>query len=282
MRSFRYRGRHLRQRPRTGGPAVAGAAAAVWLAGPTAHAGSYVVQEGDTLSRIAARFGSSASAIASANHLTNPNLVVAGEALRIPVRLMMTSTHRVAAGETLSSIASRYGTSVSTLARVNHLGDRDLIVSGTTLRVPSTSLPSTGAAPASVPVPAPAAVIQASLERHAATHGVDVSLVKAVAYNESGWRQDVVSSVGAIGVMQVMPDTAKFVNEVLGGGRLDVYSADDNVHLGVMYLHHLLDSMPSERRALAAYFAGPRNVKAKLTNGQSHYASVVEGLKARF
>lgn len=109
-----------------------------------------------------------------------------------------------------------------------------------------------------------------------------MSLVKAVAYNESGWRQDVTSSVGAIGVMQVMPGTAKFVNDVLGGGALDVNVADDNVHLGVMYLHHLLNMMPNEKRALAAYFAGPGNVGPKLTEGQAHYASVVESLKARF
>lgn len=284
MRAVRYRGRHLRRRPRSPGPALAGTAAAMWFVGPAAHASTYVVQEGDTLSGIAARFGASPEALASANHLNNPDLVVAGQTLEVPARLTMTSTHRVSAGETLSSVAQRYGTSIRALARANHLSDRNVIVIGTTLKVPSTSVPTTSSAPAATSVPAPAsvAVIQASLESHAATHGLDAALVKAVAYNESGWRQDVVSSVGALGVMQVMPGTAKFINGVLGGGTLDVYSADDNIHLGVMYLRHLLDTMPDERRALAAYFAGPGNVGRKLTEAQNHYVRVVQGLKARY
>lgn len=283
MRAMRYRGHHLRRRHRTRGPALVGTAAAMWVIGPAAHASTYVVQEGDTLSGIAARFGASPEAIASANHLANPNLVVAGQTLEVPVRLTMSSTHRVEAGETLSSIAQRYGTSIGALARANHLSDRNVIVIGTALKVPSTLPTSVAAsAPASTPVPASVAVIQASLEGHAVAHGVDPSLVKAVAYNESGWRQDVVSSVGAVGVMQVMPGTAEFINDVLGGGSLDINSADDNIHLGVMYLRHLLDTMPDERSALAAYFAGPGNVGDKFTRGQEHYVQVVEALKTRY
>ena len=282
MRAVRYKGKHLRPRRRNHAPAVVGTAAAVWLAGPVAQAGTYVVREGDTLSGIAARFGSSPAAIASVNRLDNPNVVVVGQTLQIPARLAMNSTHEVAAGETLSSIAQRYGTSVGVLTRVNHLSDQDVIVTGTTLKVPSAPLTMASPTPTSAPVPASTAEIEASLERHAAAHGVDPSLVKAVAYNESGWRQDITSSVGAVGVMQVMPGTAKFVNGVLGGGTLDLNLADDNVHLGVMYLRHLLNVMPSERRALAAYFAGPANVGAKLTEGQAHYVAVVQGLKARF
>ena len=281
MQARRYRGRHLRERRRKRGPAVIGTAAAVWLAGPVAHAGSYVVRKGDTLSGIAGRFGTSPSAIASANNLRNPNLVVAGQALQIPVRLTMTSTHRVVAGETLSSIAQRYGTSIGTLARYNHLGNRNLIVAGATLKVPS-GVMQTGSPVSATPAPASVGSIEASLERHALSHGIDPALVKAVAYNESGWRQDVTSSVGAIGVMQVMPGTAKFVNSVLGGGSLDVNVADDNVHLGVMYLNHLLSTMRDERRALAAYLAGPGNVGNKLTSEQAHYARVVQALKARY
>jgi N-acetylmuramoyl-L-alanine amidase len=277
----RYRARHLRARHKKHGPAVIGTAAAVWLAGPVAHASTYVVRRGDTLSGIASRFGTSVGGIASANKLSTPNLVMAGQSLEIPARLTMTSTHEVAAGETLSSIAQRFGTSVGALARANHLGNRNLIVTGRTLKVPSTSMAASSAISAA-PAPVSVTSIQTSLERHSSTHGVDPTLVKAVAYNESGWHQDVVSSVGAVGVMQIMPGTAKFVNRVLGGGSLDLNSADDNVHLGVMYLSHLLSTMPGERRALAAYFAGPANVGHKLTKAQDHYADVVEGLKARF
>jgi soluble lytic murein transglycosylase-like protein len=106
--------------------------------------------------------------------------------------------------------------------------------------------------------------------------------VKAVAWQESGWQQDVVSSAGAVGVMQVMKDTARYVNRSLGGGHLDIRDADDNVHLGVMYLHHMLETMPSERKALGAYFAGPGNIGHKLTKEQRHYVDAVESHKSRF
>ncbi len=128
---------------------------------------------------------------------------------------------------------------------------------------------------------APTNSIDASLENQSASHGVDTSLTKAVAWQESGWRQDVRSKAGAIGVMQVMPDTAKFVNRSLGGGKLNVRKADDNVHLGVMYLRHMLRMMGSRRKALAAYFAGPGNVNRRLTRSQKHYANNVLAIRNR-
>jgi hypothetical protein len=54
------------------------------------------------------------------------------------------------------------------------------------------------------------------------------------------------------------------------------------VHLGVMFLHHLLQTMGDERSALAAYFSGPANVGNRLKPYQLHYVDNVEALKARF
>jgi soluble lytic murein transglycosylase-like protein len=111
---------------------------------------------------------------------------------------------------------------------------------------------------------------------------VDPSLAKALAWQESGWQQDVVSSAGAVGVMQVMPSTARYINTSLGGGGLDVHTADDNVRLGVIYLRHLLSTMPNEHKALAAYYSGPGNVKNDLDRGQTNYVRAVESLRSRF
>jgi N-acetylmuramoyl-L-alanine amidase len=275
MSALRYKARHLKPRPKKHGPAVVGTAAAVWLAGPAAQAAGHRVRGGETLSRIAAHYGTSVSRLVAMNHLRDPNLIVAGEMLRVPRRHRVDSIHTVAAGETLSSIAARYGTSVAALAHVNHLKDANLIVVGTKLKVPAgrsqTSASSVGTT-----------AVEGTLVHAAVVHGVSPPLVKAVAWEESGWKQDVVSSAGAIGVMQVLPSTARFVNRVLGAGHLKVRKMADNVHLGVEYLHHLLVTQPTERKALAAYNSGPGNVGTHLKKWQRPYVRTVEALKQRF
>nr|MBA3432148.1 LysM peptidoglycan-binding domain-containing protein [Actinomycetota bacterium] len=186
-------------------------------------------------------------------------------------------------GETLSSIAARYGSTVPALARLNHIRDPNLIVAGTTLKVPGSAQATGGGGGEQAPAAAPATSVEASIERHAASHGLEVSLAKAVAWQESGWQQDVVSPAGARGVMQVMPGTADWVNSALGGGHnLNVDSADDNVHLGVMYLKHLTSTMPTLRKALAAYFAGPGSIGRSLSGDQRHYVDNVLALRAQF
>jgi soluble lytic murein transglycosylase-like protein len=277
MRLRRYRGRHLKARPRRHGPIVVATAASVTVATPAARAGSYTVRRGDTVSDIARRHGTSVAALARMNRLSNPNFIVAGRSLRVPTRVGVASVHVVRAGETLSAIAARYGTSVDALARVNRISDPNLIVAGSKLKVPA----GRGGGSAALES-APTSSIEASLANQSSSHGVDTSLTKAVAWQESGWRQDVRSKAGAIGAMQVMPGTAKFVNRSLGGGRLNVRKADDNVHLGVMYLRHMLRTMGSRRKALAAYFAGPGNVKGRLTRSQRHYANNVLAIRNRF
>jgi LysM repeat protein len=280
MRLRRYRGKHLRPRPRAAAPAAVGTATAVWLAGGTASAGTHVVRAGDTLSAIAARYRTTVAALVKANDLADPNLILAGQRLRVRTPAVR---HTVSAGETLSAIAARFGTTASALARANRLADPDFIVPGQSLRIPgglpvapaATSPGITGAPPA-----VPVAVVEESLERQSAAHGVRTSLVKAVAMKESAWRQDAVSSAGALGVMQVMPDTADFVNDVLDPGpELDVRAADDNVHLGVMYLDHMLEQMPTERDALAAYYSGPGSVGRRLDRGQRAYVEDVKDLE---
>ncbi|MGH2748531.1 MAG: LysM peptidoglycan-binding domain-containing protein, partial [Actinomycetota bacterium] len=139
MRLRRYRGRHLKLRPKKRGPVVVGTATAVWAAGPAANAASYLVRPGDTLSGIAARHGVTVSAIARRNDINNPNFIIAGQRLRIRGRARTTSTHVVQLGETLSQVAARYRTTVRHLARRNHLADPNLIVAGSRLRVPARS-----------------------------------------------------------------------------------------------------------------------------------------------
>ncbi len=280
MRIRRYRGKHLKPRHPGRAPAAVGAATVVWFAGGSAQAGTHVVRPGETLSAIAARYRTTVSALVKANGIADPDFVVAGQRLRVRTPAVR---HRVRAGETLSGIAARFGTTAARLARANRLADPNYIVPGQSIRVPgglpvapAATTPSAPATPPAVPV----AVVEESLERQSAAHGVRTSLVKAVAMKESAWRQDAVSSAGAVGVMQVMPDTARFVNEVLDPGpELDLRDADGNVHLGVMYLDHMLEQMPTEKDALAAYYSGPGSVGARLDRGQRAYVKDVNDLE---
>jgi soluble lytic murein transglycosylase-like protein len=278
MKLRRYRGRHLKRPPVRRGPAVVGTAAAMWMAGSqVAHAGVHVVRRGETLSGIARRYGTTVEQLARANSISDPNFIVAGQRLAVSGSAgsgTATTSHTVSAGETLSSIAARYGTSTATLARLNRLKDPNLIIAGSTLRVP---VGSSAGAPAAV-----GADIESVLEQGAAVYGVEPALVKAVAWQESGWQQKVKSKAGAVGVMQVMPATARFVNSVLGTGSLDVKSAGDNVRLGVRYLKHMVDTMPNERKALAAYYTGPRAVGKSLTKEQKRYVDAVLAHRERF
>jgi N-acetylmuramoyl-L-alanine amidase len=274
MKLRRYRGRHLKRPPVRRGPAVVGAATALWMAGSqAAHAGVHVVRRGETLSGIARRYGTTVDRLAAGNNITDPNFIIAGQRLRVGgagETGTPTTSHTVRSGETLSSIAARYGTSPSALVTLNKLADPNLIIAGATLRVPHGAASGTSAD------------IETVLEEQAAAHGVDPALVKAVAWQESGWQQDVKSKAGAIGVMQVMPSTARFVNSVLGSGGLDVKSSGDNVRLGVRYLKHMVDAMPSERKALAAYYTGPRAVGKSLTKQQERYVDAVLAHRERF
>jgi len=278
----RYRGRHLRARPRKRGPAVVGTAAAV-LVGTAggAEAGSHRVRPGDTLSSIAGRYKTSITRLVRMNRIKDPNMIVVGQRLRVPGGGPGTRTHTVRSGETLSSIASRYGSSIERIAKINKISDVNFISIGQRLKVPGSRSPA-GRAPTGSPG---SPSVSAALERQARDHGLDVSLVKALAWLESGWKQRAVSSAGARGVMQVMPGTARYINQVLGGGghrRLRFRNMDDNVHLGVMYLRHMLEIMPTQNKALAAYFSGPGNVKRSLDKRQRWYARTVQGLRARF
>jgi soluble lytic murein transglycosylase-like protein len=85
-------------------------------------------------------------------------------------------------------------------------------------------------------------------------HGVDPELVHAVVQAESNYQPHAKSNVGARGLMQVMPDTAKDF------GIRDLYDPQNNLEAGVQYLKFLLARF-DVKRAIAAYNAGPANVR---------------------
>jgi soluble lytic murein transglycosylase len=104
---------------------------------------------------------------------------------------------------------------------------------------------------------------QAIVRGHARHYRLDPAFLAAVIEQESKFKAHARSSTGAIGLMQLLPDTAKGIAIHTGGGRFVVADLDNpeiNVRYGSWYLRHLLDKYHDERLALAAYNAGQANV----------------------
>ena len=98
---------------------------------------------------------------------------------------------------------------------------------------------------------------------HAHNYDLDPALLAAVIYQESKFKADARSKSGAIGLMQLLPDTAKGIALHTGGSRFrveDLYNPELNVRYGAWYLQHLMQKYLDERTALAAYNAGQDNV----------------------
>ena len=282
----------------------------------TIPASTHVVQPGEVLSAIAKRYGLSAAALARANGITNADSVRAGQVLHIgstalatsraaspapatPAPAPATATYRVRPGEVLSVVARQLGTTTSELLRLNGLSNPDRIRSGQVLVVPSAA-----ATPAPAPAPhrttttggrypaVPTRLLRTpdrlalipSFERWAAAYGVPVELLMGLSYQESGWRNSAVSSVGALGIGQLLPGTAAWLaTNVLKIPSLDPANPDDNIRMSAAYLSWLHRYMGGRDLAIAAYFQGPASVrKIGLLPQTQAYLSGVLALVPRF
>jgi soluble lytic murein transglycosylase len=124
---------------------------------------------------------------------------------------------------------------------------------------------------------------------HSANYDIDPALLAAVIEQESKFRADAKSSAGAIGLMQLLPDTAKGIAIHTGGSKFvlsDLYNPEINIRYGAWYLHHLMQRYGDEKTALAAYNAGQQNVDRWRAEGKGiefpetrAYVDKVERLK---
>jgi LysM repeat protein len=171
-----------------------------------------------------------------------------------------THVYVVKSGDSLTAIARGAGVSLPALARLNHVNPTHVLLIGRRLRVPTRAV-AAAAEPQAV-VTTGASSVRASLDRWSTYYGVDPSLAHALAWMESGYNNALVSSVGAQGVMQLLPTTWDYVESVLIGQKV-AHDADGNVHVGMAYLHHLLGAFGgNETLALAAWYQGETSVKA--------------------
>jgi LysM repeat protein len=176
----------------------------------------------------------------------------------VPVRATPPATsgrallYVVHAGDSLTSIARARATSIRTLASLNHLDVSRPILIGQRLKVPAFTRSTLSAQSGEVPV---------LLDSWAERLGVDTHLVRALAWMESGYQTSIVSPAGAVGVLQTLPSTRKYVETVLKGSAIP-QTVDGDVEVGVLYLKHLLDVFHgNESLALAGWYQGERAVR---------------------
>lgn len=178
--------------------------------------------------------------------------------------------HTVVAGDTLSALARTHGVSVRELAEANGIADIHRIRVGDRLAIsgsaPSAVAANAGGGSGRVDISRFPARLQASperlaliptFERWADTYDVPLDLLMAMTWLESGWQADVVSSAGAMGIGQMMPDTVTWMEDVLIGEPLDPFDPNDSIRMSARYLRWLLDRTGGdEATALAGYYQG--------------------------
>jgi LysM repeat protein len=269
--------------------------------------GGYRVQPGDTLSGIAAARGISPSALAAANGLKADGWVISGTTLNMPgagtgVAPVAATTSTVAApeamgaykvrpGDTLSGLAAVARVPVAQMAQMNGLNPQAQIIAGTVLKLPTgATVNATAPAPArtivpqAAPMPSAGRMTAGQVGTLAAQQGAPSSLASAIAWQESGFNNAMVSPANARGIMQVMPGTWSWVQSNLSTTPLNPSSPTDNVKAGSLYLAHLLRETGGDpTMAAAAYYQGLSSVRriGMLPETQRYVANVM-ALRSRF
>jgi len=283
-------------------------------AAPAAAYVPHVVQPGETLWGIAAANNFSTRSFAAFNGLTETSPVVAGTTLKVPSVAEAAAAmgaapaasgasgapaasaapqpmggYIVRPGDTLTALAARAGVSVQQMAYMNGLDPNGILIAGSPLKLPTGApVPTTSAAPSVVapapPAPTPGRVSPADIAMVANRNGVPASLASAIAWQESGFNNAMVSAANARGVMQVLPGTWDWVQQNLALRKLDPANPIDNVGAGVLYLGRLLRETGGDPAlAAAGYYQGLASVRriGMLPETQRYVANVL-ALRSRF
>jgi len=233
----------------------------------TASERSVRVRAGDTLYRLAAAHGVSVSAIIEANPGIRPRALGVGSTIRLPGT---DSTPPRSAEYTQDTIGDRYS-------------DRD--VEDTFLHYTYSSQVARSAAAnrdylASVPAPSPEQT-RSMIVTTARRHGVDPSLMLALAHQESGWNQRAVSPANAIGIMQVIPTSGEWASSLVGR-KLNLLDPQDNVTAGVVIMRALQRSADTQDEAIGGYYQGLGSVQRDgLFSDTRAYVKSITALRAQ-
>ncbi len=265
------------------------------LAASLSSPGWIRVRRGDTLWELARKYGTTVEALKQLNHIGGNNVIYAGQRLKVGTiptfakppapahgtRRVVAVTHLVVRGDNLIRIANRYHTTPDWIAKRNHLPRSRIVILGTRLVVGRRIIVVKPPRPRG-PEWVSKAHAKYLVVTEARRAGVDPHLAVALALQESGLQQHVVSSVGAVGIMQVMPGTGAWVSKYLVGRRLDLRLARDNVIAGIRYLRLLLRATKSYRLALAGYYQGLTSVRQRgMYDDTKRYVANILALRNR-
>jgi LysM repeat protein len=270
----------------------------------------YVVRPGDTLWGIATHFGTTVVALAQTNTLADPSFIRIGQALAIPQAAASAAkpasvapaipaptpatevSHVVQAGETLWALSIRYGVSIRAIASANAIESASFIRIGQRLVIPVVATgPGTAGAVTNPAMPASMASQVGArtgsrdlLLAAAREFGVSAPFVLAVAWHESGWQTGAISYAGAVGLMQLMPDTADWVAGSMLHESPAISDPRWNARAGVRLLAYYLARYHGDKsRALAAYFQGMGSVDGSGIHASSRpYINSILSLEAIF
>ena len=225
---------------------------------------THTVLPGETLSGIADQYGFSVADLVNVNGLSDPNLIFAGQKLEIGAEVASaysppsTAAYTVVDGDTVTSIADHFGITVAALLGSNAVADPNIVVTGQQLSIPLAS--------GIVPAVAPGSLNTGNGEivrKAEAEYGLPTGLLQALAWQESGWQQGITSDAGAVGITQVVPDTADWALNVLGVDAPNWQtSVTDNARMGAAILaFYMLGTGNDEHLTLAAYYQGWQSVQ---------------------
>jgi soluble lytic murein transglycosylase-like protein len=211
---------------------------------------SYVVRTGDTLIGICTWHSVSLDRVLMMNRLTRDSIIHPGRRLLLPAPPAAPQPNSTFLGRT-------YPPAVVAAANTNRriLARRSVLTRAQVRRV----------------------IITTSRR-----FGTDPALALAVAYQESGFNQRMVSPANAVGVMQVIPASGRWAS-TLSGRRLDLLDTRDNITAGVVVLAAVSEAADSESLAVAGYYQGSASVRRNgMFDDTRRYVAAVQALKSRF
>lgn len=263
---------------------------------PATAAANYphVVQPGETLTSVAAVDGLNIEAIANANGISPEAQLIIGQTLWIPPRTSDTAavpTTAATSGE--QSVAESTESTESSESADSSTADTESSTSSQSETTDTSYTQTQSTAPTqpsgSEIAGAPAATLEhvsaGEIASIADANGVPAPLAEAIAWQESGWNNDEISGIGAVGVMQIVPDTWTWIDRYLTpSDPLGTTSAAENIRAGVLLLHQLLGLTDGdESLAVAGYYQGLSSVEAHgMYRDTRQYVADVLALAGRF